>query len=746
MSAPTAESSWDLPRWTAALLLVVVAVGFYPYHFRATGKWHSDGGDGNLHRAIIRHVAEAYRDGRFADVLDVPWHAPYTKAIYFTETFQLPGLLTAPVTALSDNPVLPHDLITIMVWALSVLAAYLLARRFGLSRLASLAAVLVISANAIRLRHIYFVAIHAVAAFLFALWFLRGYEKEKRPMQLFLALLVLLLPAFTSGYLFPTGALLFAPFVVWVASPEKLWRRAVFWGPVAAAAVIWAALYLPQAYLYADHLDRFGYGEEKLFWNSGVLLTDFFWSKLHLLAGQWSQRPILFDHDIYLGFVAVALAVWALFGLAAPRELPRPSFALTVARRLWFYLLLVGIALAAAVYFGYLFLGGALRVDEVQALIVSFVVWPILFRLLLTDSARRIWAVRYDPRFWFAMLFVLALLVVAGPFFKIETAKFATLRGRAILGNPVGLVMSQLPGFAHMRSLPRVFVFGFVALGMLAGFGLDRLRTRRHGHWWVIGAAVLLFLDTLPVFFVGEWFSPVPSEEPAPVYDYLAALPPGGTLVELPLGRLADVETDIPATFATVWHKQRLLAGYSGRVARHRHRLAALYEGGFFRELYEVLSVSGVSTILIHPPAANNKRRTPPEPPPPWRKIYDDGRDRVYRRPPPPVVWRDGRELENAHAALKGNGDLRLYLPGVRPGWFYTRRAVPLCLKVIAAFQDGSSETEYVRLNLAASLYHSQDIECISPCVAKKRGVWKVKVLTCEGNDLRGLFDYPPRD
>jgi len=725
----------------ALLALAAVIVAVYPGHFLDLGVWRGLQDDNDMHRAVVAHVVRSYQQSDWGDVLTVPWLAPYRQTIFFTETFLLPSLMILPATWVIDNPLLWHDLAAVLGWILSVLIAFALARKLGLSRLAAFAATLIVSLNAMRLPFMKTCFIHAIFLYLAAMWFLFDAAENRRPMRLFIALLLLLLPAYASGYLFPVGAIAFIPFLLYLAIRERWWTSRGFWLALIAAGFIWAISFLPFAHLLNDTFTRFGYDAEWHYWKNGLLLSDFLVSGSHPLLRHFAPDPIPNNHHAYLGLIAVVLACIGLFGLRR-KEISDADPAWRVARRWLNLLIAISIPLAVAIWHFYLLPIKNLRPDQQQALAVGFVFWPVMLRLIISDWGRRLLAGWRDVRFWLLVLFLLVLLIAAGPFFSVAIGKYEAIGGRAVLFNPLGYLLAHTPGFTHMRSLPRVIVFAFVGLGLLAGFGLDRLRAKK-GLTLTLLALALLAADTLPVHTFGGWHTDRTNTPMPQSYVDLAHREPGDILFELPAPGVWDFGAEIPLVTGTVWHGQRLLTGYSGRFTPHRNVIAELSEQERFTDLYLAINAAGTKYILIRQDLAEN-RPLPPLPPAPWQLIADHDGELLFMHPSPQTTMFGAYMLDDlCIRPAKKSRSVEAYLPDLNRRWFFTDQMQHKRLRWELKLSDSTTTTAVESLRLPASLYCRDAVKHWRPGVEGWSQATQVKVFDDETGALLGEFNLP---
>ena len=103
------------------------------------------------------------------------------------------------------------------------------------------------------------------------------------------------------------------------------------------------------------------------------------------------------------------------------------------------------------------------------------------------------------------------------------------------VGPPLGLwgLINHLPGLTFIRVPSRFMVLGVLALGIVAGFGLDQLRRHRSAGFRLAATLLplLLLQEAVPFNMPGLDFDPAP----AAIDRYVATRNDVGALLEAPL-------------------------------------------------------------------------------------------------------------------------------------------------------------------------------------------------------------------
>jgi hypothetical protein len=192
------------------------------------------------------------------------------------------------------------------------------------------------------------------------------------------------------------------------------------------------------------------------------------------------------------------------------------------------------------------------------------------------------------------LLLISAITVALGPEVR--------LGPRTLGPGPFSWVRESLPMFQSIRVTSRAGIYLALALSMLAGLGLQRLRPPR----WLAGMLAGLAVAETLIVPVPEWVSVIDSAKPPPaVYTWLAGLPGEIPIVELPI-MPSDGRFSRPAFEETVYmvrsthHWKRLVNGNAGVEPAHYRRIRELCRRFPSAESIEALREVGVRYILLH--------------------------------------------------------------------------------------------------------------------------------------------------
>jgi len=182
--------------------------------------------------------------------------------------------------------------------------------------------------------------------------------------------------------------------------------------------------------------------------------------------------------------------------------------------------------------------------------------------------------------------FVLSL----GPYLQIRS-----LQPDRTFSLPYAWLHTYLPGFDALRAPVRFAAWVYLGLGLLAGCGVSRISSRPMRVVWL----ALLFLDALSLPGVGRFVPP----PPRPVHRWLAEQPPG-VVVELPayfpnVWAPEEAERWLMAQYHSTVHWQTTPAGYSGFAPPRHEALLTLLNRFPAPESVRLLQDLGVNWVVL---------------------------------------------------------------------------------------------------------------------------------------------------
>ncbi len=230
----------------AAICLLLAIIHTWPLALDP-GRWsRNDNGDAQLNEWILAWIAHQLpRDP--AHLFEANIFYPAHDALAFSEPLIVPAVIGAPLAWLGASPVLVHNLVLILGFALTAFATCWLVERWTGDLLGGLLAGSAFAFNThtlTRLAHIQGIHIYGLPLALLGIdaMISRSGSSRWRPALLVTAAMVLM--AYTSGYLVVFAVVMIG--VVLVARASEWWRRArVVLPALAAASAATAILVLP---------------------------------------------------------------------------------------------------------------------------------------------------------------------------------------------------------------------------------------------------------------------------------------------------------------------------------------------------------------------------------------------------------------------------------------------------------------------------------------------------------------------
>jgi hypothetical protein len=595
-------------RWPAAALLYLALAGVLALPLlRAFGSViPHDIGDPILNSWILWWSTRAVP---FTTAWwDAPMFFPMRHALALSEV--LVGLLplSAPVQALTGNPLAAYNTAFVLSFPLSALAARALALELMRGRgraasgseqnpaeagshiesVAAFAAGLAFAFAPYRmgqLSHLQMLSCYWAPIALFALHRYAALERERGPQSAgrgnpaarWLALfgVAWLMQAWANGYAMFQLAVLIALWLIWfVRTPRELLAIAGAWAVSSLPLVPMLVTY--RSVHQALHLLR-DLNEVKRF---SADASEFLSAPPELAL--WGGRLLAARSEtaLFPGLAVLAIGVLALATRRRARDAgtdrPRLSRVGIVAAAI------TGGAAAVAVsvlMIGPWAIGRLVTVSVFHKPFSIAAIAAVVF-LLQTASFRRAWRGRSIVGFYaFAMvvLYVLAL----GP--------TPTLLGRPIFYEPPYAWLMRLPGFDVLRVPARFAMLAVLCQSMLVALALASLSRRailrpQTQRIWLAAACAALLADgwvRLPVV------APPP---PGP-----AELENAAAVLELPAGQ---PELDFPAIYHGMFHGRPIVNGYSGYAPPHYLPLAHALRDGHYEAIEELAAFGPIAVAV----------------------------------------------------------------------------------------------------------------------------------------------------
>ena len=473
---------------------------------------------------------------------------PHRWTLAYSELLIVPSLLGLPITLVSGNPILTHNLLLLTSYPLAAFAVYLLVVFLTGDRRAGLVSGVIFAFAAFRLSRLGQLQIQLGYWIPLAFYFLHRVVETYRWKDLLLFALMAVAQTLSNGHYGYYLALAVALFLGLTALLDPASRRLALWGRVTLVGGLALATVVPLFLPYWWARDEVGLvrheGELRLF--SARLDSYLSAPRTNFFFGDITapfRRP---EGELFTGFVALTLAVVALWPGRWPRldeTRAHPRGPLAIALELLAWTSVAALVVAFRPLVPALVLAASLGL---RALLARGQPW--LFQLLTTPQRR--------ARVFYFLLTIFGLTLSLGPTFH----AFGTEGGRV----PYLVLYKYLPGFSSLRVPARFAVLVMLGLAVLAGFGLSRCLgslSPARARLVTLGLASLVFLEYLSAPLP---FREFPREIP-PVYRWLATQPGEFVIAELPTpGDAGHLSREAIRLYYSAFHWKRMINGYSG--------------------------------------------------------------------------------------------------------------------------------------------------------------------------------------
>jgi hypothetical protein len=610
----------------AALYIALTLAMTWPLVTDLAGSLPGDLGDSLLNGYILswgeKHLVALLGGdlGAFAGWWQANIFHPAPYALAYSEHLFTEVVMALPVWVATHNVILAYNVVFLASMALSGLGMFLLVRELTESAVAAWLAGLAFAFLPYRFSQVPHLQVMSSEWMPWTIYAFRRYFATRRPAALAGALAALVAQQLACGYFL----IYFTPFVafylVWEITARARWHDARLVATLAALLLIDAVIVWPFLFPYLE-LRRLGFPprtlEELVAFSADVRgyftapLVNRFWGA-SLGMTPWPRA----ENELFAGGVLYLAAAMGLLEYARMRwRGAGETTAITPARRRALCALgaIGGILCVALVLI--VWTGGvrtswlSLRAADRLVLALASCMAGLL---VLSPRLRSAIRMTSDLRPWAFAVVVIAWSLSLGP--------MPRTGGRPLdMTAPYRLLFDHVPGFDGLRVPARLAMLVSFGLAILAGYGLAAIeRSRKVVPWTMaIGLAVLAETTVAPVPLNGVWSDPgmlpPPSRvEPEPrapqVYHYLAGLPSGTVVAELPFGYTA---WELRYVFYASLHQQRLLNGYSGGFPARYVQTANLLQRPLTRpdEAWQCLRANGVTTVVVH----RSAYRTPAE-------------------------------------------------------------------------------------------------------------------------------------
>ena len=464
------------------------------------------------------------------------------------------SLVAVPLQWLGAGPITAYNVIFLLSWPLSALAAHACALALTGRRDAAVVAGLAYGFSPLRVAHVEHLELLLGFGMPAALFALHRYRQAPRLLWACAFGAALVLQALSSSYYALFFTVFFAMWLAWFYRPAE-WRTVT---PLVAAGAV-AVLILAPVYVGYSGIHA-AYGMERLFEEvltySADLSSLVTASALSLLWGFTSPLNGG-ERQLFPGLTLVILAVAGVAMLRRERAQDVPA-RVAAARRICLVFAIVFALLAASVAVlgpWRLSLGpiGASASDLFKPLSVALAF--AVSALALGGTFRSAVRSRSPLAFY---------LIAAGALFLLSLGPEPTLLGRRILYEPPYAWLMRLPFFDDTVRVPARFgMLAVLALSLAGSLAYARLAAARPRARWLAVAVVAGVL-------ADGAMRPLPLAAPPGSFTVPAAAASADAVLELPLG---DVLRDTAAMYRVTSHGTRTVNGYNGYDPLYYHVL-----------------------------------------------------------------------------------------------------------------------------------------------------------------------------
>jgi len=593
-------------RGAVAALAVLTLVMTYPLVFHLSDRVASDFRDPAYTMYALSWNVRSAGNG-FSPFADANIFYPHKGTLFYGDILPVESIIAAPVLVLTGNPVLAYNILFLLTFFLAGLGMYALVKNLTASRNAAFLAGLIFAFFPYRFAHISHLEILVIGWMPLCFLFIQRFFVKPTFRNLFGMAAFYVLQVGSCAY-YGEFLTLFAAFMLlFFAWKSGFWRLSRFWASMIAFGAMSGAALFP--YFYA-----FSAIHKKMLFVRALWESEFYSAELqHYIAvppfnavwGWLTGRLGAQEWQLFPGLIPVFLAlVWFLRRRAGLRPLSRR--AVSGAKRKAYVLWDVSNALLF-IFCLYLGIFGGFEVDAGLAKIsahnlknpVLFLLLSLILRALFDGRIRRrvadFFQTATTAESFYLFLMIASWLLSLGPVIR--------LLGREIIGGPYLWLYNGVPGFKNLRVPSRFAVLTMIGLSVFAGWGvqsfLGRWKTARtrNSTAAVLGVLILVEFASLPLPLVSVPFK----EGIPPIYAAVRKLPKDAALVELPMPvRDSEEHQEAPAVYYSIFHRQRIVNGYSGYAPPGYRVVREATEQFPSTETFALLEGIGVSHVLVH--------------------------------------------------------------------------------------------------------------------------------------------------
>jgi hypothetical protein len=533
----------------------------------------------------------------FKGFLDANTFYPQPHTLLYSEILLPQSLLALPVQLLTGNPVLAYNFVFLLSLILSGYGMFLLARHLTKSVAGGIAAGLIFAFSPFFISHFFQIQIVSAWGIPFAFLYLHKFFEQDRLKYLLLFTFFYVAQALSNDYYALYLSFFMGLWILYFAIAQKKYRQIRFWAQMGLFGLISLAMTGPIFYQYAKIHNEMGFVRGMDFY---ARLTSYLAAPpVNWLYGRITARFIIPEGELFPGIMAFVLATISIITLVKARERrisekkdePKKSF--YVIRRVLNILILI----SAVIMIFIMGEGGLdlkilgfklLRAHNLGRSLALFSVLLIVRILLdMIFKFERRTPKHPDERnlIVYAGMLLLAFLLTFGPH------------------GPYLYLYKYVPGFQAVRVASRFGVMVMFALAALAAFGLRDLIRRFRPAKKTAWAGLILLIIGIEYLSVPIPYYTIPVKREIPdCYQWLAASPERGVLVELPLPSYAQGAGSVETArmYFSTYHWNSLINGYSGWFPPLYSELCRRWEKWPLEKLLRDFRTLGVKYVLIH--------------------------------------------------------------------------------------------------------------------------------------------------
>jgi len=597
---------------TIAVLLFFAAIAFFqlsPLSLHPGDSVH-DPGDPLLNSWILSWVGDQLvRDP--LHLFEANAFYPHHLALAFSEHMLPLAAAAAPFYFLSKNPILAHNIILFLTFILNAAGMYALVKHLTRNRWAGVVSGLIFTFSSYKIMHVSHLQLLASMGIPWAFLYLHKFLTERTWRSALLFSFFFTLQALSCiyyGLFFIAVLVLVLPVFVLLGGREL---KLSFFLKLAASFAVGGGILLLFSLPYARVFQTMGLRRAL---PAGAEVQNYLAAvPPNLLFGRLLYRLGTHEKFLFPGLSAILLAIAAVVetrksGLSPGRTRTRIVFAKIVRIGVIIFVVLNLSSILVALTGGASIRLGPIRITtnrpEKPVLYFFLLCGLSLLVKLLSHLRSRKDGVspRSDPILADAGTWVLGYSILAFWAAALSFGAAFTFMGRStsLVPMPFSFFYRLVQGFNGIREPSRFAVFVLFGVGVLAGFGLDRITRATKKDWLKTAAAVglIAFISVESLSIPIERVAVPVGRDIPPTYSWLGAQPPGAVVLELPFSEWLPGES-LYMYFST-FHKKKLINGYSGFVPASTYVLRDVFREFPSAECFDLMALLKADFVVFH--------------------------------------------------------------------------------------------------------------------------------------------------